>query len=151
MCSVYEHITKESLGLPKLNDLKHTCNECGDVLCSKRSLQHHRLSKHDSKGSKHQCDHCKYYSIHKASLDKHIITHHYNIRYPCDLCDYKATQKGSLSLHKKNKHEGKQFRCDVCGNIFSLRQTKHKHMEKVHGRRRSSHKKFKRSNMLQRE
>ena len=148
---VPDYITNDALGKSILKDIQHTCDKCGDILCSKRSLKQHRLSKHDSEGNKYNCDHCKYYSVLKGSLDKHIDTHHNNVRYPCHQCDYKATQKGSLKLHKQNKHDGKQFICDVCGNTFSLRQTKHRHMENMHGRRRSSHKKYKRNNLVHRE
>ena len=143
--------TNDTLISSILKDLQYTCDKCGDVLCSERSLKQHRLSKHDSEGDKYHCDHCKYYSVLKGSLDKHIDTHHNNVRYPCHQCDYKATQKGSLKLHKQNKHEGKQFRCDVCGNTFSLRQTKHRHMENMHGQRISSHQKYKRNKFVQRE
>ena len=115
---------------------KQTCDECGAVLSSIYNLKNHQLTKHDSNCYKYQCDQCKYQSAHKAGLDRHIITHHDNIRYPCNLCDYKATQKSSLKPHKESKHEGAQFTCEVCGKIFSMKQAQRRHMEYVHGQRR---------------
>ena len=112
------------------------CHECGVVLSSRNALKNHHSTKHDSEGYKYHCDQCKYQTAHKEGLEKHISTHHDNIRYPCNLCDYKATQKGSLKIHKESKHEGAQFLCKVCGKIFSLKQAQRRHMEYSHGQRR---------------
>ena len=115
---------------------KQTCDECGAVLSSMHHLKNHQLTKHDSQCYKYQCDQCKYQTVHKAGLERHIITHHDKIRYPCNLCDYKATQKSSLKPHKESKHEGAQFTCEVCGTIFSMKQALRRHMEYMHGQRR---------------
>ena len=143
---------------------KQTCDDCGTVLSHKYALKNHQVSKHGSERNKYQCDQCKYQTLQKAGLEKHIITHHDNIRYPCNLCDYKATQKGSLKIHRESKHEGAQFTCEVCGKVFSLKQTQRAHMEYMHGQKRhkcdscdyiagqathlTTHKKLKHSNMF---
>ena len=144
-----------------------TCEECGAVLKDKYALKNHHISKHGSEGNKYQCDQCNYQTLQKASLEKHIITHHDNIRYPCNLCDYKATQRGSLKIHRESKHEGAQFPCEFCGKVFSLKQTQRNHTEYTHGQKRhkcdnceyiagqkthlNTHKKLKHSNMLKTE
>ena len=84
-------------------------------------LQHDMISKNIIDNGKYTCDRCKYQTIRKSDLKRHILSIHDLVKYDCDKCDYKAGYRSDLRKHNKSIHDRIQYTCDQCPFISSMK------------------------------
>ena len=86
-----------------------------------------------------KCEFCEKSFPTEYYLDRHIVCHTQEQKYPCDQCDAKFRHRSSLMKHKK-KHNGVVYTCHLCGKTYSYAQglaehinVKHLNMEPKYG------------------
>ncbi|KAI5631827.1 zinc-finger double domain-containing protein [Phthorimaea operculella] len=58
-------------------------------------------------------------------------------KFKCPLCPKAFTTAPRLNVHNWAVHSGRKFTCTYCSEVFQDRNTRFKHLEKVHGVRKS--------------
>lgn len=65
-------------------------------------------------GKMHQCPYCKYSTVRKDHITKHIRTHTGEKPFTCPYCNYSAASKDNLKLHVRTHTGEKPFNCPYC-------------------------------------
>ena len=109
--------------------------ECGEVYQQKSSLNIH-LARHYEEGVKYQCAECDEVLKWKASLVRHVRTHHWPNQTPfdCPECDAKFKREEHSKRHQQNAHNYRkenamlEFKCDLCESMFHSKPRLFLHM-----------------------
>ena len=78
-----------------------------------------------------KCEFCEKTFPTEYYLDRHIVCHTQEQKYPCDQCDSKFRHQSSLMKHKK-KHDGVSYTCHICGKTYSYAQGLAEHINDKH-------------------
>ena len=81
-----------------------TCQDCGKLFKSKRSLFGHRKEKHSGVMEVHTCPECGKTFGRKSNLKAHRESLHYGKKFPCVHCDRIFTNRSSMNQHIKKTH-----------------------------------------------
>ena len=113
----------------------YKCNKCSksfDLACNVR--RHNRIVHEKESNSqlykKHKCDTCGKSFFDKLKLDKHLITHDYEIvesddkikQFQCKICKENFNSKPELYQHFYKVHLDKSVKtheCDLCDKIYT--------------------------------
>ena len=68
--------------------------------------------------TRYQCEMCKYSTIHKNTLSRHVRLVHFPKKIDCKICDYKAPSKNCLNKHINNVHQTNNTNCPECNKIL---------------------------------
>lgn len=121
--------------LPIIKIILSTIDRCDKKYNSHRGLLYHTKSVHEN-GTRYKCDVCKYSTLVKSGLTRHIKSIHLKEKFDCKLCDYKATTKGSLNQHLDSVHRRNIITCQICNKILKKRNLA-THKKFVHGDQKS--------------
>lgn len=124
-----------------LSKLKYSCDVCGKMLPSVRTLEMHLVDTHDvtettefGKIPHFKCERCPKKFKYQATLDKHLFMHIADKPYKCYLCSNKFIFQESLNIHM-NAHSD-NFHCNICQKGYSSKQLFQKHIVYKHEMRR---------------
>ncbi|KAH0566638.1 hypothetical protein KQX54_002764 [Cotesia glomerata] len=98
-----------------------TCDICGRVLATKRSLFRHKESHNPTK--LYLCDFCGKSLSSAEHLKKHRRIHTGEKPYVCDICGKGFTDSENLRMHRRVHTGEKPYKCDQCPKAFSQRST----------------------------
>ncbi|XP_076544810.1 uncharacterized protein LOC117601729 isoform X5 [Osmia lignaria lignaria] len=98
-----------------------TCDICGRVLATKRSLFRHKESHNPTK--LYLCDYCGKSLSSAEHLKKHRRIHTGEKPYVCDICGKGFTDSENLRMHRRVHTGEKPYKCDQCPKAFSQRST----------------------------
>ncbi|GBM38752.1 Zinc finger protein 41 [Araneus ventricosus] len=114
-----EHSRTENKKSPLRHSPKKTflCDQCGQVLCSKRNYDNHMVL--HSKRKTFVCEECERAFVTKSYLKIHFRSHTGDRRYQCKVCGKRIFQIPYLNSHFRI-HTGEQpFMCEECGRTFA--------------------------------
>jgi len=83
-------------------------------------------------GIKLYCSECGYSVGSKQKFQQHMKKHEDASSLQCDECDYVGSDAYMLNDHKNSKHKGVRFPCEVCGQLFSRKNIRRVHEQRVH-------------------
>ena len=136
--------------LLKHQSVIHMCQECGKILCSKRSLKMHYENEHlccnqcgkafsnrrmrrRHKEASYICEECNSTFCKKSGLKEHNKKIHNIVDYTCLDCGLALCNASALKKHVKAIHDKiKDYVCRDCGKGFSQRGNLKYHVEKHH-------------------
>lgn len=78
----------------QLQDQQYLCKICHLEVRSVNTLRRHQRL-HDAGGQLYACHYCKYTSLDKSSLIRHLRTHNGERPYQCTICKYAFTTKAN--------------------------------------------------------
>ncbi|XP_055768316.1 zinc finger protein ZFAT-like isoform X4 [Salvelinus fontinalis] len=109
------------------------CEYCGKLFWYQVHYNMHVRT--HTKEHLHYCTQCRYSSITKNCLKRHLIQRHSNILLQCPMehCQYCTPDKYKLQAHLKTHfdNEKKSFACPVCEETFTEDKLKH-HIKNFH-------------------
>ena len=115
-------------------DVSHVCDECGEVLKSKKSLKRHKEYNHAKQNERCVCDFCGFSTTHQDWLKRHILNRHTKGKTViCPHCQKSFRDKNCLEVHLDNNHPGtneKKFFCQECGSGFMYQYSLTSHLYK---------------------
>ncbi|GBM72830.1 Zinc finger protein 599 [Araneus ventricosus] len=114
-----EHSRTETKKTPLKHSPKKTfpCDQCGQILCSKRNYDNHMVF--HSKLKPFVCEECGRAFAIKSYLNTHFRRHTGDRRYQCTVCGKRFFQLAHLNAHFRI-HTGEQpFVCEECGREFA--------------------------------
>ncbi|GBP72622.1 Zinc finger protein 782 [Eumeta japonica] len=65
-------------------------------------------------GEIYECDYCKYTSVRKSDLAKHMRVHIGKKRYKCQQCEYSSYRMSALKAHIRTHTGERPFKCEHC-------------------------------------
>ena len=110
---------QQTLQVTKPGGGKHNwwCPFCGVVFSSKKEVNSHLLSDHDTK-QRLVCKICKKTFQSEAGLKWHMSIHEGTQKHECHICGKKFTVKNHLQGHI-NRHMGtRPYACRKCGKSY---------------------------------
>lgn len=80
-----------------------------------------------------RCDECEYVTKKKALLNRHLLTHHSNVRpWSCKLCGRDFKMKRSLTIHVAQHGSTKKYQCQFCNRSFNSSTNFYAHRKSTH-------------------
>ncbi|XP_033746013.1 uncharacterized protein LOC117331418 [Pecten maximus] len=129
--------------LVKKKEKKFSCEICGKLYMSQKSLYFHKKYHNNEKPRKprvrkilqqakfmKKCQFCDKIVTSENVLEKHMDSFH--VAYPCGICAQYVTGRLMLDFHKlAHEHENKScdFCCDLCGEIYKTVDSFRTHLE----------------------
>ena len=106
----------------------HQCNSCESKFSTHNGLYKHTKYKHSHKKPLH-CTECKYMSVEKVALSRHMSIHTGERPHKCNDCSYAASDKSVLRRHMRT-HTGEQpYKCDICKKRFTQQNSLKEHSD----------------------
>ena len=121
-CDKCQKTFKNERLLSKHQQYCKRCDECGEILTSKKSFILHKDNNHSKTWNCEKCN--KYFKTYKSFLI-HFEKIHGNCQrtFICQICKKTTTTRVTLRRHMKNLHHGikrvSKFECDICENRFT--------------------------------
>ena len=127
------HMTRHESEIQTLKKTIFTCEECGQNLCSKKSVLRHKIAAH-SKDYPFQCTLCL--KGFTSELRKKICEDNHNgvFKYVCTQCDFKSNQSDKFRAHMNTHSKENCYTCPCCGKISLTTKNLGLHTKQVHGK-----------------
>lgn len=106
----------------------YKCDRCIESFNTFQQLQNHQEIFH---AKSFTCSLCNLSYYKKKELDRHITSHHTDIRFNCPKCPKSFTRKDKLLRHEKIHSAPQFFNCPLCAAVFLRKPLLDLHM-KVH-------------------
>lgn len=100
------------------------CNECGEVLPTKKDMQTHIMNHKCMRGKnvkRFECTICGKGCASQAMVIMHERVHTNERPYPCQLCSLRFKTKTHLRTHQLTHTREKKFGCSICMKFFALK------------------------------
>ena len=127
------HMTRHESEIQTYKKTIFTCEECGQNLCSKKSLLRHKIAAH-SRDYPFQCTICL--KGFTSELRKKICEDNHNgvFKYVCTQCDFKSNQSDKFRAHMNTHSKENCYKCPCCGKISLTTKNLGLHTKQVHGK-----------------
>lgn len=128
---------KESSSRSEKIQKNYKCKHCSKVLATKRTLKRH-VKLHGVTGQENLCYICGKQFIYSESVNQHLDSFHFGVRYSCDQCEKVYMTKGGLRVHKLEHTGHFKFTCSYCKRGFSYKSDFEAHIAGHEGVKRYS-------------
>ena len=144
----FKSFSRESdlnLHLDICREKTYKCDKCSKSFSFASNVWRHNKIAHENNGNaqmnkKHKCDTCGITFNDKLNLDKHLITHDYEIvilddkikQFQCKICkeDFKTKPILYQHIYKLHLHKSvKTYKCDICNKICTDTWKLRKHLK----------------------